>query len=158
MKRALLAAVAGLAIAAPSAQAAQLTVTTTADQPRVCVDGACPTLRAALETSAGTPETDSIQLPAGDYQLLSDLPVPAGVTIAGASARCSCCAASASGSRPGEVGPGGAKEDRLLLHLVEDRDDALGHLGQGAGAGVLDEPPGAADGGGAVLAAGAEGA
>ena len=63
MRRALLAAVAGLALAAPSAQAAQLTVSTTADAPGVCVDGACPTLRAALETAAGTAETDTIQLP-----------------------------------------------------------------------------------------------
>jgi hypothetical protein len=87
MRRALLAAVTGLVLAAPSAQAAQLTVTTTADAPGVCADGACPTLRAALDTSAGTPEADSVQLPAGDYALTSDLPVPAGVTITGASAR-----------------------------------------------------------------------
>ena len=88
MRRALLAAVAGLALAAPSAQAAQLTVSTTADAPGVCVDGACPTLRAALATAAGTDETDTIQLPLGDYALsLGELTVPAGVTMTGASAR-----------------------------------------------------------------------
>jgi hypothetical protein len=87
MRRALLAAVAGLALAAPSAQAAQFDVTTTLDAPGVCVDGACPTLRAALDAAAGTAETDTIRLPAGDYALLSDLTVPAGVTITGASAR-----------------------------------------------------------------------
>ena len=87
MRRPLLAAVAGLALAAPSAQAAQLTVTTTEDAPGVCVDGACTTLRAALDTAAGTAETDTIQLPAGDYALSGELAVPGGVTLTGASAR-----------------------------------------------------------------------
>ena len=87
MRRTLLAAVAGLALA-PPAQAAQLTVTTTADAPGACVDGACPTLRSALETAAGTAETDTIQLPAGEYALLlGGLTVPGGVTLTGANAR-----------------------------------------------------------------------
>ena len=46
-----------------------------------------------------------------------------------------------------------AQDDGLLLDLVAHRDDALRDPRQRAGAAVLDEPLGAADGRGAVLAA-----
>src|SRR6478735_9219602 len=45
---------------------------------------------------------------------------------------------------------------RCLLDFVTDRHDALGDAGPGVAAAVFDEPSGAADGGRAVLAAGAE--
>ena len=51
----------------------------------------------------------------------------------------------------------GAQEDRLVLHVVADASPPpCGDPGERAGAGVLDEPFGPADGRGAVLAAGAE--
>src|SRR4051794_25613443 len=58
--------------------------------------------------------------------------------------------------RPRRVGLRRADDDRLVPHVVAHIDDALGHLRERARAGVLHEPPGAADGRGAVAALGAE--
>src|SRR3954454_19375539 len=61
-------------------------------------------------------------------------------------------------ARPGEVLLPRPHDDRLVPDGVAHAHDALLHARERAGAGVLDEPFGAADGGGAVLAARAEGA
>ena len=83
--------------AAPAAQAADFSVTTTADGgDSSSEDGLCKagngqcTLRAALGQAAFSPGADRVALPAGTYQLLdglSDLSATSTVTVEGAGAR-----------------------------------------------------------------------
>src|SRR4051812_2525824 len=78
---------AALVLVAAPARAANYAVDTPTDGPGPCVPSAC-TLRGALDSASVTTETDTIQVPAGQYELtLGELTVPAGVTITGASAR-----------------------------------------------------------------------
>jgi hypothetical protein len=78
------AALACLAIA-PAAQAADFTVTSTADGPvGTCTGFDCPSIRAALAAVAAG---DTITLPAGTYDVTTPLPVTTAVTISGDTAR-----------------------------------------------------------------------
>jgi hypothetical protein len=86
MRRALLAAVAALLVAAPQAGAATLTVTGTADGSSPCDADQCLSIRSALAQAGEIPGADTIVVPAGDYPLASALAVSTDVTIRGAGA------------------------------------------------------------------------
>lgn len=89
--RTLLAALAGLAVCVPAADAASFSVNTTGDGPGDCVtSGATCTLRAALLAAKDTPEADTVMLGAGVHQNTgNDFTIAIGerVSIIGAGAR-----------------------------------------------------------------------
>src|SRR3954452_14253753 len=86
---AILAVAAGVALP-NTAQAAQYTVAAFGDGVAACnaVSAQCPTLRSAVAAADGTPETDVIFLPAGDYVLSNGaLALNSQMSIVGGGAR-----------------------------------------------------------------------
>jgi len=79
-----------LLMTASGAQAETLTVTSTEDTKTACKPGSC-TLRAAIELANKDGTSDTIQIPAGEYTLLTtaggQLEIEASMTLAGAGAR-----------------------------------------------------------------------
>jgi IPT/TIG domain len=70
-----------------AAQASTLTVTGMGDAGGTCNVGSCPSLRSAVERANGDGGNDTIQIPAGGYQLTSGkLAITASMTLAGAGA------------------------------------------------------------------------
>ncbi len=101
-----IAAVAALLASSAGAQAADLTVTSTDDTtPGSCAGTVCPTIRAAFNTAAETPEADTIHMPAGRVAQTSTLNPPSRVSIIGAGAESTTFAAAAN-STAFQVGAG----------------------------------------------------
>src|SRR4051794_2499891 len=123
---------AALALIVAPARAENLTVTLPIDGPGPCLPAAC-TLRGALESAAANMETDTIQVPAGSYDVtLGDLMVPAGVTLTGASAR------TTTANGPWHV-TGGASLARLTLvgPVLNDSTLALDRVRVTGGGGIV---------------------
>src|SRR3954454_10919074 len=72
----------------PAARAETYVVTSVADVSGTCAGTSCTSIRQALTTADGNPGADTIQVPAGSYQLaLGVLNIQTPVTVLGAGAR-----------------------------------------------------------------------
>jgi Bacterial Ig-like domain len=100
----LLTAVVALLLSAAPAQAATFRVTTTTDSTESCNGTDCPSIRSALAAAALSGGDDTIQVPAGEYQLvIGQLLVDSPVSIVGEGARQTTIRGNASAFRVLEV-------------------------------------------------------